>query len=125
MKYPILALVLVAASCAAPSASQGTAGQGGSVHAPEIIVTVNIGGAGGPVTGTSAPTAAPAASSEATATQPSTATVTPSANLGDSAIKAVLPSAVVPVLGAKAEKKPEPAPLPAPTPAPAPVEPPK
>lgn len=103
----LLVLVLCLASCATPSATQGNAGQGGSIQAPPLFMTVNIGTGGGVTTTlTSAPTAAPAATSTAAAEQHATADVKPSAALGDSALKALVPgAAVVPVLGAKEEEK--------------------
>jgi hypothetical protein len=100
MRYPPLVLVVLLAAlltaCASPRSDQGQ-GQGGTTG-PQPFVTVSV-VFQGPVRveSTGAPTAAPSATSAATATQPSTATATPALNLGDSAIKAVVPT--VPVLG--------------------------
>lgn len=116
-------LAVLSAGCAVPSANQGQQGQGGSTGpAPQYLVSFSF---SGPVTvtSTSAPTAAPAATSGNEAKQDAKADG--QLALGDSAIKSLLP---VPKLPAVPEKKPDaPAPVaipetPAtPTPAPAPV----
>lgn len=120
-----LSLLVALVGCAAPANTQGQAGQGGSNPAPQVSVSVNIGtGPGSTFTAspTSAPTAAPAASSTATASQHADATVTPTAALGDSAIKALAP---IPVPAVVETAKKTPAPVPS-TPVVPPVpEPPK
>lgn len=101
-KTGLIALAL--AGCAAPAAKQGESNQGGSTGlAP--VVTVNVTFQGDvKVDSTSVPTAAPASSSDAQATQTATADVKPTAAVGDSAIDAIKP---IPTIGSLVPPKPE------------------
>ncbi len=107
MKYLVLLFAL--ASCAAPAASQGNAGQGGSATSPIYNITVNVGSDKGTITVTSAPTAAPSAASEAASTQTATNDIKPDVTI---------PAGGIPTLGGTTVKKPKPEPAPAPAPVP-------
>ena len=129
-------LALALGACAAPTASQGTAGQGGSTGSAPVVC-IYIGSDNGAVTVTSAPTAAPSAASDASSSQTATNDIKPDvtipagglptlgANLGAakaSAAELDAKLAAVEKALAEAKKKLNEAPAPAPIPAPAPPE---